>query len=144
MSPRLKLDQLSWSFIHASITALKYLILSSLEGIKTGLSIFLQVVFQGPRVTSYRESQTVTISYFFWYKFYITDQMLDWISYKNGTLFLWGIDNMPVSVQKKKIYMFFLFNPYKELLEEVLLSPFYRWGNWTQRVYGDIPYDHSQ
>lgn len=55
--------------------------------------------------------------------------MLDWISYKNGTLFLWGIDNMPVSIQKKKIYMFFLFNPYKELLEEVLLSPFYRWGN---------------
>ena len=60
------------------------------------------MVFQGPRVTSYRESQTVTISYFFWYKFYSTDQMLDWISYKNGTLFLWGIDNMPVSIQKKK------------------------------------------
>ena len=28
--------------------------------------------------------------------------MLDWISYKNSTLFLWGIDNMPVSIQKKK------------------------------------------
>lgn len=54
--------------------------------------------------------------------------MLDWISYENSMLFLWGIDNMPVSIQKK-IYMFYLFNPYKELMEEVLLSPFYRWGN---------------
>ena len=28
--------------------------------------------------------------------------MLDWISYENSMLFLWGIDNMPVSIQKKK------------------------------------------